>query len=195
MLSIFKGSSKDVNVQWFEKFTADNNDISIPGQQFINFLQIVEQKSENAKDREALAKVREKLVELYRQTGRTGEAAQTLGKLLSNAETGEKKDEYFIRLLKIYLQTGEFAKVKDLINNRLLEEDFQVDSRIIKVLEDFISNSESEKTERLLGELNEIKVEKRPFWEEKLSGWNSEVTGDKEPVETTKPPEDSNQPA
>lgn len=196
MLDIFDASDKEVNKQWYEEFTSDSNSLPVSDERFVGFLRIVEEKLDNENDGETLTAVREKLVELYENTDSPGEAAQTLGKLLSNADTEKRENKYFVQLMKVYLRTGEFAKVKDLINNRLLEEELQKDGEVIKALEQFVSNEKDGKAEKLLAELNQIKIEQRPLWESKLSDWGKKLADNEEKKqEIDKNVEDANQPA
>jgi hypothetical protein len=183
MLDIFQALDKQTNKQWYEKFVSDADSVAVSDQQFVNFLQIVEEKLSSEEDLQTLITVREKLVELYKNTNAPDKAAQTLGKLLSSADTEKKKNQYFVKLMKLYLQTGEFAKVKDLINNRLLEGEFQENGQIIKTLEKFVSEGKDAQVKNLLSELNQIQIKERPLWESKLSSWNQNLANEQKVAE------------
>jgi pentatricopeptide repeat protein len=186
MLDILKNSDLQANKQWFIKISEDNNS-ALSDKKKIDFFVIAEQKAENAKDKTLLKDVREKLLGLHQKASNADKSAQLLGKLLSSAESQEQKDRYFIELLKVYLQAGRFEKVKDLVNNRLLERDISPDDEIAKVLVNFINHNQAKP---LTEQLRKIKVENRNSWSKIIS----EFSGKKEKDEKEKESKDGKKP-
>jgi len=175
MLKIFKRSDAGVLERWIVKFDEQNNGVSLSDEQKIPFLEIAERKAVDENKLEMLKNTRQKLAQLYMESGEFGKAAAYLGLLRQFAETSREKETILASLLNAYLGSGNLEAAGGLVANQLLEKDLAPNDVVILVVDDYLAKLPAATDSiTLLNVLSQIGVPmERPMWVEQLKQWST----------------------
>ena len=173
MLEIFKGSDADVLNDWIVKFESQSTKDKLSVEQKISFLEIAEGKAVRENKLQMLKNVREKLADLYKQTGAYEQAAKYLGILQSEAKDAGEKDKILAELLDAYLRWPSLDAATTLVDNCLLEKDLEPNSAIILAIDNYLSEppagADPNVALKALAEINP--PNKRPRWLMQVKTW------------------------
>jgi HEAT repeat protein len=183
MLEIFKGSDADVLNDWIAKFESQSAKDKLSVEQKISFLEIAEGKAVRENKLQMLKNIRERLADLYKQTGAYEQAAMYLGILQSEAKETER-DKILAELLDAYLRWPSLDAATTLVDNCLLEKDLEPNSVIVLAIENYLSAPPAGADPNVvLKALAEIRPSnKRPKWLMQVKIWLSRLRKEKEPI-------------
>jgi HEAT repeat protein len=173
MLEIFKGSDADVLNDWIVKFESQSTKDKLSVEQKISFLEIAEGKAVRENKLQMLKNVREKLADLYKQTGAYEQAVKYLGILQSEAKDAEERDKILAKLLDAYLRWPSMDAATTLVDNCLLQRDLEPNSVIVLAIDNYLSEPPAGTDPNIaLKALAEIKPpNKRPRWLMQVRTW------------------------
>jgi HEAT repeat protein len=185
MLKIFNSSDAGVFKEWLEKLTAQSSKFKLSDEQKIDFLEIAENAKGNS---EYIPQIRQKLADLYYETGRYEQAEDYLGILYDMAQTPEGKKVILPNLLDACLRGSKLERTTELVKNCLTEGDLGPNSIVVQTINNFfIAPPAGVDPNKVLEVLIAVKVPQgRPQWNQQLKSWIDLMGKDKE-TEKTKP--------
>jgi HEAT repeat protein len=185
MLKIFNSSDAGVFKEWLEKLTAQSSKFKLSDEQKIDFLEIAENAKGNS---EYIPQIRQKLADLYYETGRYEQAGDYLGILYDMAQTPEGKKVILPNLLDACLRGSKLERTTELVKNCLTEGDLDPNSIVVQKINNFfIAPPAGVDPNKVLEVLIAVKVPQgRPQWNQQLKSWIDLMGKDKE-TEKTKP--------
>lgn len=177
MIRIFKRPETGASVMgnWMESIGFVDANSRLSDEQRIAFLVIAERKAAGEKKEELLNSVRKMLAELYMKTVDFERAAEYWGLLRDSAIDGKQKQAIDAKLLEAYLKKPNIEAAKNLVENYLLQKDFEIDGLLLRSIDEFFNTPQSgENATAALKGLEEIKLsEPRPNWQKKLKSWSA----------------------
>jgi HEAT repeat protein len=193
MLKIFKRSEAAVLAKWVGRFDSPtpNTKGKLSDEQKVSFLEVAERKAAGENEVEMLNNIRRKLADLYKKSGEFEKAARYLGMSLKDAQTAEEKEPILADLMDAYLRWPNVKSAKDLVANCLLEKDLGLNSAVVGVIDNYLSNPPAgADPEAVLKALTQINTPpERPKWLKQVKLWASRLGRAKE---SDKPEEGSN---
>ena len=141
MLKIFKRSDWEVLNVWMTRFAADEPAYQLTDEQGISFFEFVERKAAAENKNDALIIARSQLATSYTKTQDYKRAAECIGFLIEQAQTPEAKTSAMARLLDVYLRWPNVKAAKGLVNNCLLEKDFEPNNVMILAIDNFLNTA------------------------------------------------------
>ncbi len=181
MLKIFKRSDWPVLNSWMAKFTADDSPPQLTDEQKLSFFEFVERKATTENKTDILKDVRDQLATGYSKTGDYKRAAECIGFLIQEAQTPEAKSAAMARLVDVYLRWPNVKAAKDLVNNHLLEKDFEPNDVMILTIDNFLNSSTKDPDPNIISQLAKIQTPvPRPVWENQLKIWSAKFSQPKQ---------------
>ncbi len=193
MLKIFKRSDWPVLNSWMAKFTADDSPPQLTDEQKLSFFEFVERKATTENKSDILKDVRDRLATGYSKTGDYKRAAECIGFLIQEAQSPEAKNAAIARLVEVYLRWPNVKAAKDLINNHLLEKDFEPNDVMILAIDNFLNSSQNgPDTISLFAKIQTPAP--RPVWENQLKIWSAKFSQPKQVKEVKASEEELSEP-
>jgi HEAT repeat protein len=173
MLKIFKRSDAEVLNEWVTKFDSQNLKTRLSDDRRMVFLETAEQKAVSENKSEMLKAVRNRLAQLYSQSGKFDQAAKYWGLLREGAETTEEKEAISGKLIDVYLKWPNVEAAAQLVENSLLEKDLDPNNVVIVLIESHLAETASEADpNEILEALTGIELAvARPKWARQLRHW------------------------
>lgn len=172
MLKIFKRSAASVLNEWIGGLGPLHVNGKLSDGQMVAFLQIAEPKAESEQNQEMFKSVRAQLAGLYKKTGNFDRAAEYFGYLRGGAETPGQKETFLAELLGVHLKAGRNDLAKALIANRLLENDLDTNSPVVRTIDNYLANPPAgTDANSILQNLVPKEVPARPLWAAQLKTW------------------------
>ena len=172
MLKIFKRSDWPVLNDWITKFSNGDPPLQLTDEQRISFFEFVERKALTENKIDILKNIRDNLATSYSKTGDYKRSAECLGFLIQQEQHPDAKTAAMARLIDVYLRWPNIKAAKELINNRLLEKDFEPNSVMILAIDNFLNTSAADPN--IIGQFASIQTPKpRPVWENQLKIWST----------------------
>jgi HEAT repeat protein len=193
MLKIFKRSDWPVLNNWMAKFTTADPPSQLTDERKISFFEFVDRKATTENKTDVLKNVRSQLATSYSKTGDYKRAAECLGFLIQEAKTPEAKNAAMARLMDVYLRWPNVKAAKGLVNNCLLEKDFEPNSVMILAIDNFLNTSKADPDPNVISQLAKIQTHApRPVWENQLKIWSAKFPQPKQPKEVNSPDSKTN---
>jgi len=180
MLKIFRGSDAGVLNEWVNKLTLQSSKIKLSDEQKIVFLKIAEGAKGNSK---YMPEIREKLAELYYQTGQFEQAADYLIILYEIAQTPEEKKAILPNFMDSCLRGSKPERAAELATNCLKEADLDPNDVVVQTIENYFTKPPvGADLNEVLKILIAIKApQDRPKWQQQLKIWTDRIGKAKEP--------------
>lgn len=178
MLKIFKRSDVETLEKWLVRLDAKLKEGKLSEEQMLSLLETAEGKVAAEKKTKMLRDIELKMARLYKKNGDYERAAKYYGAVL-NINSGQdkrEKESILAELLEVYLRWPKIEQAKELINNRLLEEDLSADSQLINTIDFYFGNPPAGNDPNSLVEsLSQLQIpEKRPKWTEQIQKWSAQ---------------------
>ena len=188
MLKIFKRSDLATIADWQTRIEQKYSDGKLSNSQLISFFEIAEAKAAEQKDSNILNDVQVRLAGLYRKTADFEKAAKYFGLALKNASNPQDKESFLAGLLDVYLRWPKLDLAVQLINNRLLEQDFGLDNPVAGVLNDYIASPPAgADPNSIIGPLRKISIPaERPQWSAMTKKWSEQFSPPPDPNSSVK---------
>ncbi|MBN2455880.1 MAG: hypothetical protein JXB29_04985 [Sedimentisphaerales bacterium] len=176
MLKIFERPGCDFNVlqKWFNNLVGQqSSSAQLSDEQAISFLEITEKKVDAQEHLSMLSRVKNELAELYTKTGLFDEAVERLAFLYKYAQTQQQKQQILGRLVSVHLSQPNLNSVKNLIENCVLEKDFEPNNVVLEVINSYFNNpfGRAEPND-VLNTMQAVKIDQdRPNWQQRLRDW------------------------
>lgn len=182
MLKIFKRSETGVLEQWLTKFDSPDNQIRLSSEQWIDFFEMAEKKADGENNAEMLNITRRRLAQLYLKSGKYEQAAAYLGSMRQTAKTPKEKEEILGELLEVYLKWPNVPLAAQLITNRLLEKDLELNDVAIQTIDNYLKEAPAgTDPDTALKALAKINVPQRPEWDGQIRRWMQQFVSAKDP--------------
>lgn len=179
MIKIFNTSDTSVLNEWIDRFFSKNSQIKLSDDQKIAFLEMADRKIGESKP-QVLKSIREQLADLYIEMSQFERAADYLGTLHEAAQTEEEKEVVLSKLVNVYLRWSKVELAVNLVENCLLQKDLDIDSKVTRSIDEYLSNPEGGvDPNTVLEALSAIKIEDiraRPNWREQMKRWDDRLS-------------------
>ena len=138
-------------------------------------LELAEQKAAAENATESLIVAQEKIIRWFVDRGAWGQAVLYLDKIQFSIQGNSFGENTVAEILLIYLFSSDLEKISQLIENKLVKEDFSESSLILEKLNSFFNDEAvSQDSKRsIFGIIAAINVENRPIWQGFKGKWSS----------------------
>lgn len=182
MVKTFNDSDAGVLSKWVEKFTANNSKINASAAQKIALLKIAEAKAISENKPEMRKNIRQKLPDLYQETGQFDKAAESLKESLDAAKTPEQEVAVLARLLEVYLSWSKPDLAAELVAKALKKEDLDANNPLLRTIDNHLSKpAPGVDPDAVLRRLSSIQTPDRPKWGQWLKDLRIKLSKAKEP--------------
>jgi HEAT repeat protein len=182
VMEIFKRSDATMLAEWISRFETDAAAKLTPDRKMM-LLEMAEQKAGTENNAAILSAVRKRLADCYDGQGQFDKAAKYYG-MLAETASGADKDKLLVELLDVRIKARQFDAASQLVANRLLEKDLDVnDVYVKKVGEYFTKSPNKDDVAAFAKSLAAIGgVENKPKWQQQLASWRKQAEPNRPPA-------------